>query len=189
VFLFDEAPAIFTARAASLGMDLGPAIESGHLNVRQVDPAELTPGEFAYAVRHAVEHEQTRVIVIDSMNGYLNAMPSERFLTLHLHELLSYLGQQGVTTLLLMTQHGMLGATELPIDASYIADAVIMLRYYEAVGEVRQAISVIKKRTGPHERAIRELRFDGGVVIGEPVRDFLGVLGGSTQFASPPPER
>lgn len=183
IFLFDEAPGVFMARAAALGMDLAPIAEQGKLALRQVDPAELSPGEFTHLVRHAVEQQRTRLVVIDSLNGYMNAMPSERFLTLHLHELLSYLGQQGVTTMLLMTQHGLLGGgTELPIDASYLADAVIMLRYFEALGEVRQAISVIKRRTGPHERTIREMRFDGGIRIGEPIRDFHGVLAGSPQI-------
>jgi circadian clock protein KaiC len=115
------------------------------------------------------------MVVIDSLNGYLNATPSERFLTLHIHELLTYLGQSGVTTLLLMTQHGMVGAdVYVPLDASYLADSVIALRYFEAFGEVRQAISVIKKRTGKHERTIREMRLDKGVTVGQPVRDFQG---------------
>jgi circadian clock protein KaiC len=124
-------------------------------------------------------------VVIDSLNGYLNAMPSERHLTLHLHELLTYLGQQGVTTLLLMAQHGLVGGSaQVPVDASYLADTVILMRYFEAAGEVRQAVSVIKKRTGRHERTIRELKFaDGkGVVIGEPVRDFQGVLSGTPKY-------
>ncbi len=186
LFLFDEAPELLVSRAAALGMDLQPAIDAGRIRLRQVDPAELSPGEFAYHVREAVENDQTTLVVIDSLNGYLNAMPSDRYLTLHLHELLSYLGQQGVTTLLLMTQHGMVGGSvELPIDASYLADSVIMLRYFEAVGEVRQAISVIKKRTGTHERTIRELSFDGRIVIGEPVRDFHGVLTGAPRLAGP----
>jgi circadian clock protein KaiC len=150
-----------------------------------VDPAELSSGEFAHTVRQVVEREGTRVVVIDSLNGYLNAMPSERHLTLHLHELLTYLGQRGVTTLLLMAQHGLVGGTvQVPVDASYLADTVILLRYFEAVGEVRQAVSVIKKRTGRHERVIRELRLETGtgVVIGEPVRDFQGVLTGTPSF-------
>ena len=153
------------------------------MSVRQVDPAELSPGEFAHAIRTAVEGEQTQIVVIDSLNGYLNATPSERFLSLHIHELLTYLGQRGVTTLLLMTQHGMVGAeVDVPVDASYLADAVILLRYFEAFGEVRQAISVIKKRTGKHERTIREMRVDRGITVGEPVRDFQGVLSGRPEF-------
>jgi circadian clock protein KaiC len=125
----------------------------------------------------------SRVVVIDSLNGYLNAMPSEQFLTLHLHELLSYLGQRGVTTVLVMTQHGIVANDAIsPVDASYLADTVMLLRYFEAAGEVRQAISVIKKRTGRHERTIRELRFDKGLVVGEPLRNFQGVLSGTPEF-------
>jgi circadian clock protein KaiC len=145
----------------------------------------MSSGEFAHAVCQTVEEEKSRVVVIDSLNGYLNAMPSERHLTLHLHELLTYLGQQGATTLLLMAQHGLVGGSvQVPVDASYLADTVILMRYFEVVGEVRQAISVIKKRTGRHERTIREVRFQGGqgIVIGEPVRDFQGVLNGSPAF-------
>ena len=135
--------------------------------------------------RHAVEEHGAWVVVIDSLNGYLNAMPSERLLTLHLHELLSYLGQQGVTTLLLMAQHGIVGNTmQTPVDASYLADTVLLFRYFEAAGEIRQAISVIKKRTGKHERAIRELRFGNGLAVGEPLREFQGVLTGTPTFLS-----
>jgi circadian clock protein KaiC len=129
-----------------------------------------------------VEREQSRIVVIDSLNGYLNAMPSERHLTLHLHELLTYLGQLGATTLLLMAQHGLVGGSvQVPVDTSYLADTVILMRYFEVMGEVRQAISVIKKRTGRHERTIRELRFESGkgILIGEPVRDLQGVLNGA----------
>jgi len=155
--------------------------------VRQVDPAELSPGEFAHGLRTAVEKHGTQLVVIDSLNGYLNATPSERFLTLHLHEILTYLGQRGVTTLLLMTQHGMVSAdVDVPIDASYLADGVILLRYFEAFGEVRQAISVIKKRTGKHERTIREMRLGPGITVGEPIRDFQGVLTGAPTFLGHP---
>jgi len=130
-------------------------------------------------VRAESERDDTRLVVIDSLNGYLNAMPNERFLILHLHELMTFLGQRGVTTIMIMTQHGIVGGdVQVPVDASYLADTVILLRYFEAVGEIRQAISVIKKRTGPHERTIRELRFDRGVHVGEPVREFQGVLTG-----------
>ena len=135
-------------------MDFAPLIESGRIDLRQVDPAELSPGEFAHAVRVAADDEHSRVIVIDSLNGYLNAMPSEQYLTLHLHELLSYLGQTDVTTLLTMTQHGIVASdAAAPVDASYLADTVLLLRYFEAAGEIRQALSVIKKRTGRHERS------------------------------------
>jgi len=185
LFLFDEAIGTLFERSAALGMDVEGLERAGRLTVRQVDPAELSSGEFAHVVRTTVEQERSRVVVIDSLNGYLNAMPSERHLTLHLHELLTYLGQRVTSTLLLMAQHGLVGSTvQVPVDASYLADTVILMRYYEVVGEVRQAVSVIKKRTGRHERTIREVRFRGGqgLVIGEPVRDFQGVLNGSPAF-------
>ena len=183
MFIFDESPDTFRERSIGLGMDPEPMIKNGRMAIRRVDPAELSPGEFASAVRRTVDQDGSRVVVIDSLNGYLNAMPSERYLTLHLHELLSYLGNNGVVTILLLTHHGLVGSsTNVPVDASYLADTVIMLRYFETVGEVRQAISVIKKRTGNHERTIREMRLDNGIVIGEPIRDVQGVLTGMTQL-------
>ena len=184
MFLFDESLATFRERSSGLGMDVDRLIEAGQLAVRQLDPAELSPGEFAYAVRDAANDDKTRVVVIDSLNGYLNAMPNERFLVLHLHELLTYLGQRGVTTLLLMAQHGLVAGPESPIEASYLADTVLLLRYFEALGEVRKAISVIKKRTGGHEKSIRELVIERGLKIGEPIREFQGVMtGGPTLLA------
>jgi circadian clock protein KaiC len=181
-FLFEESMATFLMRARGLGAELEPLLKSGKLTVRQIDPAELSPGEFAGLVREEVERNGAEMIVVDSLTGYLNAMPSENFLKLHLHELLTYLGQHGVSTLLTLTQHGIVTGTEQsPIDASYLADTVILLRYFEAFGEVRQALSVIKKRTGVHERTIRELRLDRGLHVGEPVRDFHGVLTGVPQ--------
>ena len=182
LFIFDESIATFLERSAGLGMNVEPYLKARQISLRQVDPAELSPGEFAHSVRQAAESDN-KLIVIDSLNGYLNAMPNEQFLTLHLHELLSYLGQQGVTTLLLMTQHSVTGNDEsTPVDASYLADTVMLLRYFEAAGEIRQAISVIKKRTGKHERTIREMRFDKGITVGEPLRNFQGVLTGTPQF-------
>src|SRR5262249_45951027 len=148
-------------------------------------PAELSSGEFAHIVRRMLDEEKTRLVMIDSLNGYLQAMPTERHLALHLHELLAYLGQQGVTTLLILAQHGLVTEnSEVPVDASYLADTVILLRYFEVAGEVRQAISVIKKRTGKHERTIREIGFESGkgIRIGEPVRQFQGVLTGVPHF-------
>jgi circadian clock protein KaiC len=181
-FLFEESMATYLMRARGLGAGLEPLIESGKMSVRQVDPAELSPGEFAGLVRDEVEKQGANMIVIDSLTGYLNAMPSENFLKLHLHELLTYLGQNGVSTIMTLTQHGIVtGAEQSPIDASYLADTVILLRYFEAFGEVRQALSVIKKRTGVHERTIRELRLDKGIHVGEPVREFHGVLTGVPQ--------
>jgi circadian clock protein KaiC len=185
LFLFDEGIDTLFERSAGLGMDVEGLERAGRLSLRQVDPAELSSGEFSHAVRNVVEEKQSRIVVIDSLNGYLNAMPSERHLTLHLHELLTYLRQRGTNTILLMAQHGLVGGdVQVPIDASYLADTVILMRYFEAVGEVRQAISVIKKRTGRHERTIRELRFQSGqgILIGEPVREFQGVLTGVPSF-------
>jgi circadian clock protein KaiC len=183
MFIFDESPDTFHERSRGLGMDTQPLIRDGRLTLRRVDPAELSPGEFAHSVRRSVDEQSTKVVVIDSLNGYLNAMPNEKFLTLHLHELLSYLGNRGVTTLLVLTHHGLIGGpADVPVDASYLADSVVLLRYFESLGEVRQAISVIKKRTGTHERTIRELRFDGGIRIGEPIRDVQGVLFGPPQL-------
>jgi circadian clock protein KaiC len=183
MYLFDESLPTFLQRSEGLGMDIRPLVDAGRIKPGQVDPAALSPGEFAHTVRRSLEENDVRLVVIDSLNGYLNAMPDERFLTLHLHELLNYLGNKGVTTLLLMAQHGLLGDNlHGPVDASYLADTVLLLRYFEARGEVRRAISVIKKRTGRHERTIRELSFDGGVNVGEPLREFQGVLGGAPQF-------
>jgi len=176
-FLFDESVSTLLERSAGLGMDIQPLAESGMVKLRQVDPAELSPGEFSHLVRQAVEVDGASMIVVDSLTGYLNAMPSDRMLTLHLHELLTYLGQRGVTTLLILTQHGFLGDTE-GIDASYLADTVVLLRYFEAVGEIRQAISVVKKRTGQHERTIRELKLLQGISVGEPIVSFHGILTG-----------
>ncbi len=182
IYVFDESISTFVARAAGLNIPLQSRLDGGRITLRQVDPAELAPGQFAHELRKAVEANHTSLVVIDSLNGYLNAMPSDRFLALHLHELLSYLGHRGVTTLMTMTQHGFVGGSAVPIDVSYVADTVLMLRYFEAFGEVRQAISAIKKRTGKHERTIREMRIDNGLVVGEPLREFRGVLGGSPEF-------
>jgi len=181
IFLFDEALATFQERSEGLGMGLAPLLQDGRLSLRQVNPAELSPGELFHVVRQAVDRDKVRLVVIDNLNGYLNAMPQEKLLTIHLHEMLAYLGQQGVTTILIMAQHGLVSAEPgAPVDTSYLADTVILLRFFEAAGEVRQAISVIKKRTGAHERTIRELGFGkNGLTIGEPLRDFQGVLNGA----------
>ena len=180
LFIFDESLTTLTSRCAGMGMDIRPYLESGHLRIQQVDPAELSPGEFVNDIRVLVTEHDTRIIVIDSLNGYLNAMPDERFLIVQLHELLTYLGQRGVATLLVGAQTGLIGAhMQSPVDASYLADAVVLLRYYEAEGEVRQAISVIKKRGGAHERTIRSLTMDeAGVHVGQPLRHLRGVLSG-----------
>jgi circadian clock protein KaiC len=179
-FLFDESANIHLARAAGLGTDMRPHVDEGRIRVQQVDPAELSPGEFASRVRRVVEKDGARVVVIDSLNGYLQAMPDERFLTIQMHELLTYLNQQGVVTLLVMAQHGFMGINMgTPVDVSYLADTVIMLRYFEARGAVRRAISVVKKRTGFHEDTIRELRLSSkGIEVGAPLTKFHGVLTG-----------
>jgi circadian clock protein KaiC len=180
MFIFDESTHTLLARAAGLGIDLREAVDAGTVTIQQVDPAELSPGEFVHAIRHCVERQQAKVVVIDSLNGYLNAMPEERFLIIQLHELLTYLGQAGVATLLMGAHQGLIGGQMItPVDASYLADTVILMRYFEARGEVRQAISVVKKRGGAHERTIREIRLEPGrISLGEPLRGFRGVLTG-----------
>lgn len=180
MWLFDENPSTLLSRCTGLGVKLAAAIDDGRVMLRQVDPAELTPGEFVAAIRRAVEEQDARVIVIDSLNGFLNAMPEERFLTIQLHELLMYLSQKNVATLLIGAHQGLIGSQmTTPVDASYLADSVILLRYFEARGEVHQAISVVKKRGSAHERTIREMKLDqGGIRIGNVLRDFRGVLTG-----------
>jgi circadian clock protein KaiC len=180
LFIFDESEATLVSRCAALGIDLRKHMEEGRVTVQRIDPAELSPGEFTHAIRHAVERQHALVVIIDSLNGYLNAMPEERFLITQLHEILSYLGQQHVVSILLGAHHGIIGnQMKTPVDASYLADAIVLLRYYEAKGEVRQAISVIKKRGGDHERTIRDFRLqDGRIRVGEPLRGFRGILTG-----------
>ncbi|MDM0019470.1 ATPase domain-containing protein [Variovorax saccharolyticus] len=180
LFIFDESINTLRTRCEGMGMDLATHIDSGRIRVRQIDPAELSPGEFVHEIRDAVEKHHATVVVIDSLNGYLNAMPDERFLIAQLHELLTYLGQYGVATMLIGAQHGLIGMQmQTPVDASYLADAVVLLRYYEIDGEVRQAISVLKKRGGAHERTIRAFTLTSdGVRVGEPLRNFRGILTG-----------
>ena len=165
-------------------MDFQPYIDSGKFELTKVDIADLSPGEFASQVRRAVEQQGASLVVIDSLNGYLNGMPSERFLMIHMHELLSYLGHKGVVTLLTVSQHGMMGASmSSPIDVSFLADSVILLRFFEASGRVRQAISVVKKRRGAHERTLREMRIGAsGMQIGEVLEEFQGVLTGVPRY-------
>ena len=184
MFIFDESKSTLLTRMTGLGTRLAHHVESGAVILRQVDPAELTPGELAHDIRTRVEEDHVSIVVLDSLNGYLNAMPGERFLTIHLHEMLMYLGEKRVATLLVGAHQGLIGQTmHSPIDASYLADAVILMRYFEAFGEVRQAISVVKKRGGRHERTIREFRLDPeGIVVGEPLDQFRGVLTGVPEF-------
>ena len=180
LFIFDESIATLRSRSAGMGLPLDQHIESGHIRLRQVDPAELSPGEFVHEIRQAVTEHHASVVVIDSLNGYLNAMPDERFLVIQLHELLTFLGQSGVASILIGAQHGLIGTQMTsPVDASYLADAVLLMRYYEAQGEVRQAISVVKKRSGAHERSIRSFRIGSdGISLGPPLRELRGILTG-----------
>ncbi len=180
LFIFDESPETLLTRCGQLDVDLPTHVASGQVSLQQIDPAELTPGEFVHAIRMAVEERNAKVVVIDSLNGYLNAMPEERHLTIQLHELLMYLGQKGVATVLVGAHQGLIGSQmNTPVDASYLADAVILLRYFENKGEVRQAISVMKKRGSKHERTLREFRLDGGrIVVGDALRQFRGILTG-----------
>jgi circadian clock protein KaiC len=188
MFIFDESKSTLLSRMKGLGVDLRKHHEAGLVAIHQVDPAELTPGEFANRIRVAVEEDNARCVVIDSLNGYLNAMPGERYLTIHLHELLMYLGEKGVATLLIGAHQGLIGAQmNTPVDASYLADAVILMRYFETRGHVRQAISVMKKRGGQHERTIRDFSLGpGGVHVGEPLTDFRGVLTGVPVYEAAP---
>lgn len=183
IYTFDETTESYLTRAAGLGMDLQPYLRDGRLTLQQVDPGELSPGHFTQIVRRAVEVQQARVLVIDSLNGYLNAMPSEKFLIVQLHELATYLNQMGMITLFVVSQTGLLGVTESPVDTSYLTDNVMLFRLFEAFGEVRHAISVVKKRMGAHEHTIRELELSSrGLRIGEPLREFQGVLSGILQY-------
>jgi circadian clock protein KaiC len=179
LFVFDESPSTLLARCEQLNVDLAEALASGRVSLQQVDPAELTPGEFTHRIRRAVK-DGAKIVVIDSLNGYLNAMPAERHLTIQLHELLMYLGQMSVATILVGAQAGLVGSQmTTPVDASYLADAVVLLRYFEHRGEVRQTISVMKKRGSRHERTLREFRLDNGrITVGSPLRAFRGVLTG-----------
>ncbi len=184
IFTFDESSDALFTRSEGLGIDLKRHVDAGRIIVKQIDPAELSPGEFAHLVRGSVEQDGTRVIVIDSLAGYLASMPEASLLTVQMHELLSFLNHHGFLTLLILTQHGLLGnALETPTDISYLADSVILMRYFEAAGEIKKAISVIKKRTGPHETTIREFRLaPKSIAIGAPLSNFQGVLNGVPVF-------
>jgi circadian clock protein KaiC len=164
-------------------MDLAPHMQSGLLKLEQVDPAEFPPGEVISLVRRQVEHEGTMVVVLDSLNGYRSAMLDESFLVPQIHELLSYLNQRGVVTLMVLAQHGLVGPMQSSVDLTYVSDSVLLLRFFEAMGEIRRAISVMKKRTGSHESTIREYRIDNhGIRVGEPLNDFRGVLTGVPHY-------
>lgn len=182
VFIFDETVRSFRARAEKLGFAIAPLLADGRLSLRQVDTAEVSAGQFTDMVMQAVDGG-VRTVVIDSLTGYLNTMPEERFLVAYLHELLTTLSHRNVLTILTLAQHGLVGQVAAPIDVSYLSDTVLLVRYFEAFGEIRRAISVVKKRTGPHELAVREMRIDvGGVTIGEPLKNLQGVLSGVPRF-------
>jgi circadian clock protein KaiC len=190
IFAFDEGRATLLARSEALGMDLRPHLHSGRITVTQVDPAELSPGEFIDAVRKAVEQDHARMVIVDSLNGFMKAMLDEKFLTTRLHEMLSYLAQRGVVTILVLAQHGLVRTDmQSPVDVSYLADTVLLMRYFEAQGEIKKALSVLKKRTGAHETNIRELRLGGaeGVHVGRVLREFRGVMTGVPEISIPTP--
>lgn len=186
-FAFDEGRGTLEARAKTIGLPLKEALDQRLVRFQQIDPAELSPGEFAANVRRSVEVDGARLVVIDSLNGYLNAMPDGRFLILQMHELLTYLNQQGVLTLLVLAQHGLVGPMDTPLDISYLSDSVLMLRYFEYAGVVRRALSVVKKRSGNHEHTIREFRLTSqGIAVGPPLQSFSGIFSGTPQYTGDP---
>lgn len=179
VYLFDEGIPSYLSRLQSLGINAEPFLKNGQFLLHQIDVAELSPGEFAHRVHAAVEGDGARVVVIDSLNGFMNAMPGEKYLPMQLHELTTFLNQKGVASFMVLAQHGLIGREmQTPVDVSYLADSVLLLRFFEAKGEVRQAISMIKKRSGHHEKSIRELRLHHGIIVGNPLFDFKGILTG-----------
>ncbi len=183
LFVFDEELGQLFARSKGLGIELEAMRDSGKLFIEQMDAAELSPGEFVHRVRTCMDEQNVGSVAIDSLNGYQAAMPEEQFLTLHLHELLQYLNRRGASTFITLAQHGMVGDSRQPVDITYLADTVIILRYFEAIGRVRRALSVMKKRGGSHEDAIREFKIDArGITVGEPLDNFQGVLSGVPTF-------
>lgn len=187
-YLFDEGLGTFFARSSALGMDMRPYADSGQLRIQHIDPAELSPGEFAQMLRDAVEQHGVSFIAIDSLNAYLQAMPGEQYLTLQMHELLSYLNQQGVTTVLILGQHGLIGEIRSDVDLSYLSDATVLLRFFESAGCLRRAITVIKSRTASHALTIHELLLGAdGIRVGEALQDFEGVLGGLPSYRGSTP--
>lgn len=180
LFTFDESVDTLRRRTSSLGIRFEEGLDAGMVSIRQIDPGQLSPGEFIHLARESVEQRGARVVVIDSLNSYLNAMPDERFLTVQMHELLSYLSRRGVTTFLVVAQHGLVGAMQSPVDASYLADSVVLFRFFEAGGTVRKAMAVVKKRSGSHESAIRELCLGpDGIGLSEPLDHFRGIFTGT----------
>jgi circadian clock protein KaiC len=186
LFVFDEELGLLYARTKAFGIDLQALVDADRLMIQQIDAAELSPGEFTARVRACVQAQNIRTVIIDSLNGYQAAMPEENFLLLHIHELLQYLNRQGASTFLTVAQHGLVGDMKAPVDVTYLADTVLLLRYFEAQGEVRRAVSVIKKRSGPHEKTIREYRIgEDGLSVGDPLTGFQGVLRGVPNFVGP----
>jgi circadian clock protein KaiC len=182
-YLFDETRTTLLRRLTSLGIDLRPHLENGLLTLRQVDPAEISPGEFASDVRRSVERDNARFVAIDSLNAFLQAMPGERYLLLQMHELLTYLNQRGVITLLVLGQHGVIGEIQSDIDISYLSDVVVLFRYFERRGEVLTAVTAVKSRASGHERSIRQFQLGNrGLIVGEALRDFEGILGGLPRY-------
>jgi circadian clock protein KaiC len=187
VYAFDEGLYTLALRSAALGIDLKEPMASGKLRVTQVDPAEMSPGEFVAQVRADVETRRARVVVIDSINGYMTSMPEEQFLLIQMHELLTYLRQRGVLAILVLAQQGLIGTMSTPVEVSYLADTVVLLRFFEAQGAVRKAISVLKRRSGKHGSTIHELRMDsGGIRVGEELDKFAGVLTGVPRVVAAP---
>lgn len=185
LFVFDEELRFLLTRTQALGFDLEAMRDAGMLHVEQLDAAALSPGEFAHRVRDMVHENNVKIVVIDSLNGYQAAMPEENALILHIHELLQYLNRQGASTFLTVAQHGLVGDMKSPVDVTYLADTVILLRYFEAAGEVRRAVSVMKKRSGGHESTVREFRIGRhGLALGEPLSAFQGILRGVPSFVS-----
>ncbi len=183
MFMFDEEISVFFRRSKVMGIDLARFRKEGMLFINQVDAAEMSPGEFAHTVRRSVDEEKVEIVVIDSLNGYQASMPEERSLILHIHELLQFLNRNGVSTFLTVAQHGLVGDMKSPVDVTYLADTVVLLRYFEAFGRVRRAISVVKKRAGGHEDTIREFRIsEKGITVGPALHDFHGVLRGVPTF-------
>ena len=188
MFVFDEELGLLFNRMLKMGVDLAALRDEGKLFIEQVDAAELSPGEFAHRVRKQVDENNIKIVVIDSLNGYQAAMPQENSLVLHMHELLQYLNRRGAATFVTIAQHGLVGDMKAPVDVTYLADTVVLLRYFEAFGAVHRAISVVKKRTGAHETTIREYRIDArGLTIGEPLKSFQGVLRGVPSYAGTTP--
>jgi len=183
LFIFDEELGLLFDRMMVMGIDLQGERSKGNILLQQIDAAELSPGEFTHRVRKTVDSQKIKTVVIDSLNGYQAAMPEENSLILHIHELLQYLNRQGAATFMTVAQHGLVGDMQTPVDVTYLADSVILLRYFEAMGKVRRAVSIIKKRTGFHETTIREFKIsDAGITMGEPLEAFHGVLRGVPNY-------